>query len=240
MGNRRSGLPSLLLLGLAVWLALWSALASAAESGSAAVLVEDRYGQLHWLDPLTLTELPTKLGPTGPRSGDLAGGSGTIWLASADGSTLVQLREAFGSSGTGIPAIVYDAATGQSRNRFAIDHPRQVVDGKLSADGRRLVVRGFNFDELDVIPPNDDSRSTWRVYDTMNGRLLATAEEAAPFPAPEFDWGPMQSWVIDPAATRLYQIVTTGDPWVRATFSPIRDRGPRSDKRCAVRSAAAP
>jgi hypothetical protein len=208
VGNRRSGLPSLLLLGLAVLLALAATLASAAESRSTAVLVEDRYGRLHWLDPLTLTELPTKLGPTGPRAGDLAGGAGTIWLASADGSTLVPLREAFGSSGTGIPAIVYDVATGRVRHRFAIDLPRQVMDGKLSADGRRLVVRGFNSDELDVVPPDDDSRSTWRVYDTTNGRQLETAEGPAPFPVPEFDWGPMQSWVIDAATLRVLATTT--------------------------------
>src|SRR5262245_43611568 len=146
MGNRRPGLPSLLLLWLVLWLALGPGAARATEPGVAAVFAVDGYGRLHRLDPLTLADVPTVFDhhfrPLDPADPNL------FWFASGDGATLVRTHSELPlgrATGADLPlptiiASVVDLPTERVRIRFRLHGLRGVAGGQLSLDGQRLVV----------------------------------------------------------------------------------------------------
>lgn len=119
------------------------------------------------------------------------------WDISADGSTLVGLER---DPAGGVTVIVRDAQSGAERARFR--PPEDAAESRLTTDGARLVM------QAPTTPP------TWYVLSTADGRLLATVRGEGP--------GEFQPSWLDPAGTRLYQLVvrdTTRDatatpgPW---------------------------
>lgn len=118
---------------------------------------------------------------------------------SADGSTLVGVQYRpdpgrvvnYGEDGPddAVTVSVRDGRTGAETIRFP--SPAWITDPRLSRDGGRLVVEAVDTEvEPRPIPPG------WYVYDTGDGRLLATVENRRSV------WASL----VDPEARRLYHL----------------------------------
>jgi hypothetical protein len=118
-----------------------------------------------------------------------------IWALSGDGSTLVALDHRFQLDPARVTAVVREVPGGAERARFTLDQP--VGPAHLSRDGRRLVVT----ETVQRGPGRVSPRSTWRVIDTGDGRVLARVE---------IEGDGLPSW-IDAEARRLYAVVQSRD-----------------------------
>ena len=181
-------------------------------------------GGLRRLDPMTLMDLPPP-GPIGavspgPADGRTGESEPTVtWLASADGSTFVRIEDRVAANvepdATGDRVVPPGAASeltisvlngpnGPERARFP--SPIWPATARLSADGRRLVVR-----ELEWSVAGEAKASAWHVLDTADGRVLATVRGEEPTLLEEIEAGNWRGWEIDAAARRLYRLVTATD-----------------------------
>jgi plastocyanin len=114
-------------------------------------------------------------------------GQESLPVLSENGSTLV----AHGNDGT---IVVRDGLFGPERLRF---FPNGTVGNlKLSRDGRRLVAEAIvDYSAENLHPP------AWKVFDTADGRLLATVENR--------ESGDLwEEWAVDADAHRLYRLVS--------------------------------
>jgi plastocyanin len=109
----------------------------------------------------------------------------TLPVLSADGSTLVQL-------GAGGKIVVRAGLLGPERIRFSPDVT--VGDFALSRDGRRLVVYAIGDALGDAL-----SGPAWRVFDTGDGRLVASIQGGE-------GRDPWETFAIDADAHRLYRL----------------------------------
>lgn len=165
---------------------------------------EDRNGRRFiQLDPMTLVR----------RDGTPPLEDGEAWwgVTSGDGSTLVSILEPEGGASPWAPVeevtiVVRDGRTGVERTRF---HPAMLpaISPRLSHDGTRLVVQTIPMASgpPDAAETPVDVPPTWHVYDTADGRLLATV--------PHEQW--RESYAIDRAGRHVYQLqvsVVSRDP----------------------------
>lgn len=144
------------------------------------------------LDPHTLADLagapPLDFGMAYPS-----------WAISDDSATVV-VREADGM------IVVSDGLGGPERLRFA--PPVSVVYPRLSGDGSRLVMSTRLSGSPSGITP-----ATWYVFDTDEGRLISTIEEAA---GADLVPGGLPASLINPRGERLYHSAASGEgdgPW---------------------------
>jgi len=106
-------------------------------------------------------------------------------VLSEDGSTFVLS----GNDGT---IVVRDGLMGPERLRFFPDGT--VGELALSRDGRRLVATVVaDYSSANLKLP------AWKVFDTADGRLLATVEN-------DESGDPWEEWVVDAGAQRLYRL----------------------------------
>jgi uncharacterized cupredoxin-like copper-binding protein len=122
-------------------------------------------------------------------------------ILSADGSTLAYLD-------ADATIVVRDGLYGPECLRFFPD--ADVGALSLSRDGRRLVAEVIaDYSDANLRTP------AWKVFDSVDGRLLATVENAEPGD----QWG---IWAVDADALRLYRLAYDG-----GTSTPA---GPRSTR----------
>ncbi len=144
------------------------------------------------LDPQTVSNQPDR--PTVTLD---AGTEFASAVLSADGSTLASVH--------GSEIMVRDGLFGSERSRFM--PAGSVAALTLSADGTRLVASLYDDYADATFTPG------WKVFDTGDGRLLATIHGSD---------GPEQHQ-IDTAASRLYRLIAVG-----AGPDPVNETGPRS------------
>jgi plastocyanin len=132
------------------------------------------------LDAATLDPRPDRpvvgLGPSRDES---------LPVLSADGSTLAFF-------GTDATIVIRDGLMGPERIRFS---PNGTVgELALSRDGRRLVAAVIvDYSPANLHPP------AWKVFDTADGRLLASVQNVEP-------GDPWEEWSVDADARRLYRL----------------------------------
>jgi len=173
------------------------------------------------LDPETLVTLPdatsTVLDVPAMEWSDEPPAVAGDWVLSADGSTIVSLefpgdQPDFGTPGPNsftaadLRLVVRDGRDGRERLRFQPTAPvTNFLD--LSEDGRRLLLwRGQVF-FLDSGPVATDPQE-WYVYDTAEGRLLATITTDEPGPGSDS----RQHALLSPDGTRVYRLALAGPP----------------------------